>query len=177
MTAGESEERTFLLALYQHTQDDTQKQVSMYDVGETVGLDRTKAGRMAENLIGRGWAEVKTLSGGIGITVEGIKTARAAEGETPSGPDLRLGNGPVLDESASKAVASVLDQIKARVPDLKGGYQRIEEVVMDIKTMEIQMLSPRPKTAIIREALRSMQSSLASAGMDVLAEQVKKIIA
>ncbi len=40
-------------------------------------------------------------------------------------------------------------------------YENTEEIIIDIKTIEIQMLSPNPKTEIIREALRSLQKSLA----------------
>jgi len=37
---------------------------------------------------------------------------------------------------------------------------QLEEMVMDIKTIEIQMLSPHPKTGIIREILKSIARCL-----------------
>ncbi len=176
MTAGSPEERAYLLELYQRTQDDTSSQVSMFDIGAAVGLDKTQAGKMAEDLIGQGWVEVKTLSGGIGITAEGITAARASGAKTSSAAGLQLGTGPVLDENSQKAVERIFENIRMRVPDLKGGYNRIEEVVVDIKTVETQLLSPHPKTAIVREVLRSLQSTLESAGINDLAGDLKKMV-
>ncbi len=50
--------------------------VSMFDIGESLGLDRKLSLRTAEELIGTGLAEIKTLSGGIGITADGVTEAQ-----------------------------------------------------------------------------------------------------
>ena len=36
----------------------------------------------------------------------------------------------------------------------------MEEIVIDMKTIEVQLLSSRPKTAIVREILRSLSTLL-----------------
>ena len=66
----------FLVELYHRTQGDASVRVSMFDVGESLELDRTLSLRIAEELIGTGLAEIKTLSGIIGITTDGITEAR-----------------------------------------------------------------------------------------------------
>ena len=78
------EEQAFLYELYTMTRGDTSTQVSMYDIGKTLGLEKTAAGSMAESLFIQGFAELKTLSGGISITVEGLG---ALDIDLPGSPD------------------------------------------------------------------------------------------
>ena len=59
--------REFLLQIYQETNGDPAVQVSMYDIGEQLGLARESASRVAEDLIACQLVEIRTLSGGIGI--------------------------------------------------------------------------------------------------------------
>ena len=66
----------FVIELYLQTQGDPCNTVSWYDIGETLGLDREVSSRMAEEVIGTGLAEIKTLNGGITITDDGIDEAR-----------------------------------------------------------------------------------------------------
>ena len=66
----------FLVELYHRTQGDASVKVSMYDIGESLGLDRTLSLRTAEELIGTGLVEIKTLSGIIGITTDGVTEAQ-----------------------------------------------------------------------------------------------------
>jgi len=66
----------FLVELYVQTQGDPSTTVSWFDIGETMGLDREASTRLAENLFGTGLAEIKTLSGGIGITAAGVAEAQ-----------------------------------------------------------------------------------------------------
>jgi hypothetical protein len=53
----------FIVELYHRTRGDGSVKVSMYDIGETLGLDRKVSLRTAEELIGTGLVEIKTLSG------------------------------------------------------------------------------------------------------------------
>jgi len=66
----------FLVELYHRTQGDASIKVSMFDIGESLGFDRKLSLRTAEELIGTGLAEIKTLSGIIGITTDGITEAQ-----------------------------------------------------------------------------------------------------
>jgi len=66
----------FLVELYHRTQGDASVKVSMFDIGESLGLDRKLTLRTAEELIGTGLVEIKTLSGVIGITADGVTEAQ-----------------------------------------------------------------------------------------------------
>jgi hypothetical protein len=66
----------FLAELYRQTQGDPSIMVSMYEIGEALGLDRKASLRTAEDLLGTGLAEIKTLNGGIGITAQGAARAQ-----------------------------------------------------------------------------------------------------
>jgi hypothetical protein len=66
----------FIVELYHRTQGDGSVKVSMFDIGESLGLDRKLTLRTAEELIGTGLVEIKTLSGVIGITADGVIEAQ-----------------------------------------------------------------------------------------------------
>lgn len=169
------EAQRYLFELYQMTAGDVGAQVSMFEVGAAVGLEKTEAGKLAEELIGDGLAEVKTLSGGIGITAEGIQRAQAGGAGQPAA-DVSLGRGAILEEAAVAALSSLLADVKARLSETGATYDRLEEMVMDLKTIDVQLLSPRPKTAIVREALRSLHSAFSTIGDSGLSERLGKII-
>jgi len=178
MESNSPEANSFLLELYQMTTGDINAQVSMFDVGDTLGLEKTAAGKIAEELIGDGFVEVKTLSGGIGITAQGIEKVKAGgeSGTAPSG-DLDLGKGPHLEEKGRQAVAEIMDEIKSHIARNEIAYDQIEEMVIDLKTMEVQMLSPRPKTEVMRHVLRSLQASLKTSGSAALADKIRQMTA
>ena len=168
----------YLLELYQETKGDISAQVSMYDVGAALSLDKDTAGKIAEDLIGDGLVEVKTLSGGIGITALGIeKVGAAGGGDTAGEVELDMGSGPILDDNGKTAVSTVSKEIQTWIAKNGGAYDQIEEMVIDLKTIEVQMLSPNPKTAVIREVLRSLQSTLDTAGGSDIAARIKKMTA
>jgi hypothetical protein len=161
MTQDSQEATSFLLELYRMTGGDPVAKVSMFTVGEAIGLDKTDAGKMAETLIAQGWVEIKTLSGGIGITEEGLEAAHAAGASGGDAPGLTaLGTQPVMDEQDHHTVSGLLNDIKAAIQESPAGYETLEALVMDVKSLEIHLLSPRAKTAVVREILRSIQDNL-----------------
>jgi len=171
------EVRAYLFELYTMTQGNQKATVSMYDVGEILGLGKTEAGTMAEDLFIRGFAELKTLSGGIGITRQGMEALDVVITPEPGNETLHLGDGPILDEKGETAVDTILQDIKASITKASSSYPQLEEIVMDIKTIEVQLLSPRPKTGIIREVLRSLQQNLTSSGPEEITAQLASMIA
>ena len=69
MTDSEPSEaaQQFLIQLFEQTKGDGSIQVSMYDIGELLGMDRDTASTVAQELMGLQLVEIRTLSGGIGI--------------------------------------------------------------------------------------------------------------
>ncbi len=160
MDMDNPEAKAYLLELYKITGGDINAKISMYEVGVNMGMEKQEAGKTAEELFMLGYAEIKTLSGGIGITSKGAEAAKAMTGQKP-GESLSLGTGPVLEDDGRKNIGKILENIKTSMTHASLPYENTEEIIIDIKTIEIQMLSPNPKTEIIREILRSLQKSLA----------------
>jgi hypothetical protein len=170
------EEQAYLYELFNQTRGDTSAQVSMYDIGTTLGLEKTAAGSTAESLFIQGLAELKTLSGGIGITDQGLEALGKTPAETDGGVEKTLGKGPVLDSADMDLVTALLVEIKTEAAPGKNSYPQLEEIVMDIKTMETQLLSPKPKTGIVREIIKSLHQTIEKSGSSDLAEKLKSIV-
>ena len=170
--------RSYLEELRTRTRGDGDARVSMFEVGEALGLERAEAGSLAEDLIVQGWVELKTLAGGIGITAQGLSIVNGAgAGPSPGVAGLRLGGGAVLDADGRLVVAKLVADIRAAALDRKMTLGQAEELLVDVKTLEVQMLSPRPKTAIVRELLRSMQGGLQGLGARELAGLLDSLLA
>ena len=166
----------YLDELLQRTGGDAGKQVSMFDIGAALGLEKEAARALAEDLIAEGLVEIKTLSGGIGITEKGVGLSYASGGGA-SGAGLELGKGPVLEEKGREALQVILNEIKDRTAQTKVRYSDLEEMVIDIKTAEVQLLSPNPKTEIIRAVLNSLSHGLRLCGAADLGDKVERMAA
>lgn len=172
------EANNYLLELYKMSTGSVGAQVSMFEVGAAIGLEKDEAGRIAEDLIGSGLVEVKTLSGGIGITDSGLEAVQATGASGPStASGFDLGTGPVLEDSGREAIAALIKDIQTHISQHGTTYKRLEEIVIDLKTIEVQLLSPKPKTAIVREVLRSIHSVLNSTGSSDILEVIGKMVA
>lgn len=161
MTIEDTQLKNFLEQLYQVTGGDTSAEVSMYEIGDALGLDRSQAGSVAEDLIIDGFSELKNLAGGISITAEGLQELdiAAADNSREAG-FAALGNEEIVEPGGVQAVEDAVAEIRAAVSSAGMEYGAIEEIIIDIKTLETQLLSPRPKTGIIREVLSSLSSAL-----------------
>jgi hypothetical protein len=166
----------YLDELFQRTQGSIDAQVSMFDIGAVMGLEKEASRRMAEDLIAEGLVEIKTLSGGIGITRQGIEQAQDSGGGA-AGAGISLGKGPLLEEQERRALDAVLNGVKNHLANHPTAFTRLEEMVIDIKTIDVQLLSPHPKTEIIRAVLHSLKDGFdGAAGSSSAAEDLKKLI-
>ena len=154
----------FIVELYHRTGGDGSVKVSMYDVGESLGLDRKLSLRTAEELIGTGLVEIKTLSGGIGITAEGVAEAQGLGASLQDNvkSDISLQDVPVLNESVHQTVEQVVTKLKGQTNQYALDFNSLTELMADLKTIDSQLSSPNPKTAIIRECFRSIVGVLNS---------------
>ena len=166
--------RDFLLKLFDQVGEDLSAQASMYDIGTSVGLDKDASSKAAEELIGWGLVEVKTLSGGIGITDDGVHTAHQLGGgsqpDTISG--LTLGDADIMDATICAGVENTLAAIKVWAGSSRAEFNDLAELTSDIKSADAQLGSPQPKTAIVRECLKSLKSILERNNAD---EQVRAV--
>ena len=166
----------YVIELYKAVEGDMGKAVSMFDVGATLGLDKQQAGKLAEEVIAEGWAEIKSLSGGINITSEGIQAAGQQSFGAANQTGRSLGPGPVVDDADKDIIEQGLEWVRKCVPDLSLELSVMGELVIDIKTIQVQLLSPKPKTAVIKEALRSLHQVLESAGEKNTAARIVAMI-
>ncbi len=168
----------FLQELYRRCGEDPAGTCSMFEIGQALGLEREKAGAIGEELIGSGLVEVRTLSGGVAIAEIGIEKARQLSGPIAGRDDRRiqLGADAVLDEAGRDAVDRVVSRLKSDIDDLGLGFDRLSEIMADLKSIEAQLFSPRPKTAIVREGFRSMLEVLNAAGAAQQSRALKDLL-
>lgn len=168
----------FIVELYHRTLGDGSVKVSMYDIGESLGLDRKLSLRTAEELIGTGLAEIKTLSGGIGITADGVTEAQqlGASLQDIAGSNISLQDVPILDESGHQAVEQVVTKLKGQTNQYALDFDSLAELMADLKTIDAQLSSPNPKTAIIRECFRSIVGLLQSMDNNDSLKSVKTLL-
>ncbi len=163
MDIQDGQTKRFLEQLYQMSSGDAAAEVSMYDIGDILGLDKSEAGAMAEDLIIEGFAELKSLAGAISITAEGLRAldrAPAGADDEPSSREMILGKNEVLDAGATAAVEALIEQVQSAISAGRQDYDDLEEMVIDIKTLKTQLLSTRPKTAVVRPLLSSLSRLL-----------------
>jgi hypothetical protein len=65
-----------------------------------------------------------------------------------------------MDANGCKAVEQVTDVLKNQTGNLGLDFDGLSELMADLKTIDAQLGSSRPKTAIIRECLRSIKALL-----------------
>ena len=71
-----------------------------------------------------------------------------------------LGNEEVMGESVQRAVTELTGGLKCESGRLGLDFDPLSELVADLKTIDTQLMSPRPKTGIIRECLHSIRGLL-----------------
>lgn len=158
--------KSFLDELYLQTKGDLAAQVSMYDVGAAVGMTRDESGSLAESLIVEGLVELKTLAGGIGITSDGLAILGVFEAKNNTVDHaLHFSSGPVASDNDLQTIMQIVRQIKDALSGHRITYDCLEEIVIDLKTVELHLLSPRPKTAVFKALIRSLHDALAAAGL------------
>ena len=172
----DQEERTFLAEIYQCVGKNPAASVSMYEIGEKLGMDRQKSARIAEMLLAGGLLDLRSLSGAVALTQSGHETAAAVQ---PSGTGGRfsLGDGPLLDADQQQALSTIVADLQRQAGEMGLEFDALSELVADLKTVEAQLTSPRPKSAVIRACFESIRDRLQGAGDTRLAGTVADLLA
>jgi hypothetical protein len=173
MTSDELRVKTYLETVYDRCDRDMEQQVSMYAAGEAIGLEKNEAGALAEELMVEGLLELKTLAGNVSLTSEGLAFLGIAAQQGPDRTGVaRLGSDAVVNEADLQLLEQLVEGIKKVTCARPMEFALLETVVFDLKTLEVQLLSPRPKTAIIREVLADIRDTLADAQLAEAAEMI-----
>jgi hypothetical protein len=176
-TPGPGDSR-FLLELYEKIQGMTAESTSMYEIGSGLGLEKDEARQIAENLMSEGLIEIRTLSGGIAITDDGIEAAKslgAGEGDEADAK-ARLTDAPILDGPGREAVEAVSAFLKVNVAELELAFDPLAEFMADLRTIDAQLASPRPKTAVIRCCFESVREVLMAKGGETGLARVSRLL-
>ena len=170
-------ERQFLCRVFQAANGNPDVQVDMYAVGEEEGLERDAARRLAETLIGWELVEIRTLAGGISMTSSGLAFLdEAGIVAAPEPVGEALGQGPVLDSTDLQRIQRLSADLKARAGERSWHFSALDEFMADLRTLEAQLASPKPKTAVIRACLQSIADNLTEAGSRENLTRVRRLL-
>jgi len=172
----DQQERIFLAEIYRCVGEDPADSVSMYEIGEKLGMDRQESARIAEMLLAGGLLDLRSLSGAVALTQSGHEAAAAAQ---PSGSEgaFSLGDGPLLDADRQQVVATIIADLKQQAGKMGLEFDALSEMVADLKTIEAQLSSPRPKSAVIRACFESIRDLLPGAADTRLVGTVTDLLA
>ena len=178
MDQNNPELNAYLNQVKDMTGADPAQQVSMYDAGEALGLDRSQAEEMAQALFIEEYAELKTLSGGIGITESGLKVLGVSPPRSTTGnANDTISREYVMTEEDKQVLDRLLEEVKSAIAGRPADYTLLDTVVTDIKTIELHMLSPEPKTGVIRALIDSIRHSFSGQTVhDDLCDRLTSII-
>lgn len=179
MNSDEITIKNYLDELCRMTGADTDSKVSMHEVGSVLGLEKVESGKIAEELMVQGLVELKTLAGGIGITDKGLEHLGIASSVTATPPSsLQLSGELVVTESDRATIKQLTATIKDETTGLDLEYQHLEGIILDLKCIDLHLLSPRPKNSVLRELLGSIENTLTVAGSATspAAESIKSLI-
>ena len=149
--------RQFLENLYAQTGDDADAQISMYDLGATIGQERDQIRLTAEDLMAEGLLEIRTLSGGVALSEAGRELFNKNKADKKAAEDNRLGQNTPLDERQRDLVDITLIRFKAEIGNQALAYEDLTEIMADIRTIEAQLVSPRAKTPVVRACLEGLR--------------------
>lgn len=170
-------QREFLERLFLHTGGEVSGSASMYEVGADLGLDKRQSSELAEELMALGHVEIRTLSGGIGITESGIhELAPERDASTGGANSYRLANGPLLDGAGHEAVQRIQAMVKEEAGALGLDFDALNELLTDLRTIDTQLGSPRPKTAILKACYQSIEAVLAGAKSSKSRDSISKLV-
>ena len=151
----ETTARDLFMELHRSAEGRTEDQASMYTLGEAIGLDRETSAAAAEDLMAHGLVEIRTLSGAIGLSDQGANLMD--DGQAGGRSDvLRLGTASPLNTAGCERVEQVLTRLKSELGQSGLAFEALSELIADIRTIEAQMASPKPKTMIVRECFASL---------------------
>ena len=175
----------------------------MWEVGGELRFDEEEIRKIVDYLIDEGLLEARALGGVIGLTHWGIKEVEQAL-ENPDKPTehflpiniitigtmtnstLQQGtNSSTINFHFDNGKINELDIIINSLKDIQNtlniSVDLHQELISEIQTLESQKQSPRPKSVIITESLKTIRTILenvaGNAMTPVIVEQITKMLA
>ena len=125
-----------------------------------------------------GLIDIRTLSGGIGFTAEGMTEAQKlfADQSGDAGSGITLGNQLIINPKTDAVISDILNSLKANAGKMGLNFEDLSELMADIQTVVAQLRSPKPKTAILRECFRSMMPILVNSDETRELSRIKSLL-
>lgn len=193
----------FLELLYNDSNGDSGAMLNMWEIGEELKLDRSETRQIVDYLTGENLIEPIAIGGGICLTHYGIKEVEKAH-ENPNMPTehflpiniINIGTmtNSTLQQSTNNSTinfqldAGKLQDIDALLTSINQIKDKLnlpinlyQELLSEIQTVQIQKQSPKPKSTIITESLKSMRTILenvvGNTMTPIIIEQITKLVA
>lgn len=158
---------TFLNELHNQMEGQDIPQISMHTVGNSLGMEKNECSALAEELMISELVELKTLAGDITITPAGLEVLQSKGLITGvSSTSYELSGELVLTTGDQEIIEEITRIIKEEISVGEFDYQSIEQCVIDLKTLEVQLLSSQPKTAIFLAIMSSLNKCFVKMGRD-----------
>lgn len=194
----------FLHRLYESTEGDESEWRDLYEIGEELGFDIGLTVKIEQYLRGEGLINSTPICGTqdreIGISHQGIRAVEEALNKPdrptyyfPPANFIYIGeirNSQIqqgspeatqvatFNETGYGELKEVIESLKESIDQLGIAQQQKSELQADIQTIEAQMSSPKPKTAIIADRLGSIERILEGvAGSALASDLLSKIVA
>lgn len=188
----------FLHRLYEKTDGNEHKRIDMWELGNELGFDKEETNKLSQYLVSEYLMEYAALGGIIAITHQGVIEVEDAlshpEAPTQYFPPVNIINihhmqnsqiqqGTInstqsqsIELKTKNDIQEFIELLKDKLPDLCLETEDMAEIEADISTVQSQVSSSRPKKAILRECLNSIQRLLEGAAGSVVAQQLIPLI-
>lgn len=187
----------FLELLYHKSGGSQLKHLEMWDLGNEVAFSREETQTICEYLDGEGLLKHVTVGGGIAITHHGVREIEEAlshpERPTHYFPAVNVIHIHHMEQSQiqqgtvgstqsgsfafdSGAVASFMVELKTSLPQLSLDSSARSELDAEVKTVEAQLGSSRPKGAILKESLASIRRVLESVSGGLIVQKLLQLL-
>lgn len=87
-----------------------------------------------------------------------------------------LSPGPVLDHADRRRIERLSTDLKARAGERSWHFSALNEFMADLRTLEAQLSSTSPKTAVVRACLHSIADKLTEAGSRENLTRVRRLL-
>jgi hypothetical protein len=174
----------------------------MWEVGQELKFDIDETKQIVDYLIGENLVEPASLGGGINLTHCGIKEIEEALENPDKATEhflpmniISIGtmNNSTLqqatinstiyfnvDDSNLSMIDGIISSIRAIQDSLQLSNEINQELWSELQTLEIQRKSPKPKSTIMTEALKSLRTILegiaGNAMAPIIVSQITKLI-
>lgn len=179
MSIDTPEKDSFLQELYRTSGGELEAQISMYQLGDSLGLSKSEVSALSEDLIIDGYVELRSLSGAVSITEEGLAALGIASENDLTTTLPQLSGENILTDDDRRLLAEIIVRIQQCTFSANTTLAQLEDLLIDLKTLELQLQAAQPSSTItvavvtsITDRLSALQNSDAASSLRVELEHM-----